>query len=147
MHDSQATDDVQSTKGPVSDSITALLRKKQSRLFILCDADANMIFLKNGADTMMTFIARMKIKEGKEDDFVELARRLTKEVHAKEPDTLRYEFFKLDDEPRGYAVLEQFTDEAAEEAHRDTPHFHELAPPLIECLDGTYVREFLTPLD
>jgi len=96
---------------------------------------------------MMTFIARMKIKEGKEDDFVRLARQLTEQVHAKEPDTLRYEFFKLKDEPLGYAVFEQFSNEAAEEAHRNTPHFNELAAPLIECLDGTYVREFLEPLD
>ena len=96
---------------------------------------------------MMTFIARMKIKEGKEREFVELARKLTEKVHAHEPDTLRYEFFKLKDEPLGYAVFEQFTDEAAEEAHRNTPHFNELAPTLIECLDGTYVREFLDPLN
>ena len=96
---------------------------------------------------MMTFIARMKIKPGKEREFVRLAKALTEKVHAHEPDTLRYEFFKLKDEPLGYAVLEQFSSEAAEEAHRNTPHFHELAPPLIECLDGTYVREFLDPLD
>ena len=96
---------------------------------------------------MMTFIARMKIKPGREEEFVRLARQLTEKVHANEPDTLRYEFFRLKDEPLGYAVFEQFTDEAAEEAHRDTPHFHELAPALIECLDGTYVREFLDPLD
>ena len=95
---------------------------------------------------MMTFIARMKIKEGKEEDFIRLAKKLTEHVHADEPETLRYEFFKLKDEPLGYAVLEQFSSEAAEEAHRNTPHFHELAPPLIECLDGTYVREFLEPL-
>ena len=37
--------------------------------------------------------------------------------------------------------------EEAEEAHRNTPHFAALAPPLIECIDGTYVREFLDPLE
>ena len=95
---------------------------------------------------MMTFIARMKIKEGKEKDFVALAAKLTENVHAHEPETLRYEFFKLKDEPLGYAVFEQFSSEAAEEAHRNTPHFNELAPVLIECIDGTYIREFLEPL-
>jgi len=44
-------------------------------------------------------------------------------------------------------VLEQFKSEAAEEAHRETPHFLKIAPPLIECLDGTYVREFIEPLN
>ena len=96
---------------------------------------------------MMTFLARMKIKEGKEADFIRLANALTEKVHANEPETTAYEFFKLRDEPLGYAVFEQFTGEAAEEAHRNTPHFLEIAPDLIECIDGTYVREFLDPME
>ena len=96
---------------------------------------------------MMTFIARMKIKEGKEAEYIALARKLTEKVHAHEPDTLRYEFFKLREEPLGYAVFEQFVDEAAEEAHRNTPYFNELAPTLIDCLDGPYEREYLDPLE
>lgn len=96
---------------------------------------------------MMTFLARMKVKEGKEDDFVRLARALTEKVKELEPETVGYEFFKLRDEPRGYAVYESFTSEEAEEAHRNTPHFAEIAPDLIECIDGPYVREFLDPLE
>ncbi len=96
---------------------------------------------------MMTFLARMKIKQGKEEEFVRIAKVLTEKVKALEPETLNYQFFKLRDEPMGYAVYEQFASEAAEEAHQNTPHFHELAPGLIECIDGTYVREFLDPLD
>ena len=96
---------------------------------------------------MMTFLARMKIKKGKEADFVRLARALTEKVRANEPETTAYEFFKLRDDPQGYAVYEQFVSEEAEEAHRNTPHFQEIAPDLIECIDGTYVREFLDPLE
>ncbi len=96
---------------------------------------------------MMTFLARMKVKEGKEADFVRLANALTEKVRKNEPETMAYEFFKLRDEPRSYAVYEQFASEAAEEAHRNTPHFKEIAPDLIECIDGTYVREFLDPLE
>ena len=96
---------------------------------------------------MMTFLARMKVKEGREEDFVRLANALTEKVRATEPETLAYEFFKLRDEPRAYAVYEQFASEAAEEAHRNTPHFQEIAPDLIDCIDGTYVREFLDPLE
>jgi autoinducer 2-degrading protein len=95
---------------------------------------------------MMTFLARMKVKEGKEAEFVALARKLTEEVRAKEPDTLAYEFYRLR-EPRGFAVFESFKDEAAEEDHRDTEHFHRIAPELLECLDGTYTREYLDSLD
>lgn len=96
---------------------------------------------------MMTFLARMKVHADKESEFIRLARALTEKVRALEPETLNYEFFKLRDEPLGYAVYEQFTSEAAEEAHRNTPHFAKIAPDLIECIDGTYVREFLDPLD
>lgn len=96
---------------------------------------------------MMTFIARMQVKEGKEAEFERLARELTEKVRANEPDTVAYEFFRLPETERGYAVYESFTSEAAEEAHRNTPHFAELAPPLIDCIDGTYEREFLDHLD
>ena len=96
---------------------------------------------------MMTFIARMQIKPGKEADFEALAKQLTEKVLAEEPGTVAYEFFRLPDTERGYAVFESFVDEAAEEAHRNTPHFQDLAPPLIDCLDGEYVREYLHHLD
>jgi len=96
---------------------------------------------------MLTFLARMKVKEDKEDEFLRLAKALTEKVRETEPETVAYEFFKLREEPRSYAVYESFTSEAAEEAHRNTPHFQELAPDLVECLDGTYIREYLDPLD
>lgn len=96
---------------------------------------------------MLTFLARMKVKAEKEADFVRLAKALAREVREKEPETTGYEFFKLRDEPLGHAVYEQFLNEQAEEAHLNTPHFKQIAPDLIECLDGTYVREYLDPLD
>lgn len=100
----------------------------------------------SGEKIMMTFLARMKVKEDKVDDFVRLANALTEKVRELEPGTVNYEFFKLREEPFGYAVYEQFVSEEAEEAHRNTPHFTELAGDLIKCIDGTYEREFLDPL-
>lgn len=96
---------------------------------------------------MMTFLAKMTVKEGRETDFVRLAKELTDKVQASEPDTLAYQFFKLRDEERGYAVYEQFSSEEAEQAHQNTPYFSALAPDLIDCIDGTYVRTYLDPLD
>ena len=96
---------------------------------------------------MMTFLARMKVKEGKEAEFEQLAKQMTEKVLASEPGTRAYEFFRLRDEERGYAVFESFESEEAEEAHRNTPHFQAMAPALIECIDGTYVREFLDHFD
>ena len=96
---------------------------------------------------MLTFLARMKVKADREGEFIRLAKALTREVREKEPETIGYEFFKLREEPLGYAVYEQFLSEEAEEAHLNTPHFKQIAPDLIECLDGTYVREYLDPLE
>ena len=96
---------------------------------------------------MMTFLAKMKVKEGREDEFVRLAKELTEKVHANEPETVAYEFYKLRDEERGYAVYEKFTSEEAEQAHQNTPHFAEIAPALIDCIDGTYIRTYLDSLD
>lgn len=96
---------------------------------------------------MMTFLARMQVKAGKEADFERLAKALTDKVREHEPGCVGYEFFRLPDTERGYAVYESFVDEAAEEAHRNTAHFHELAPPLVECIDGEYIREYLHHLD
>jgi quinol monooxygenase YgiN len=96
---------------------------------------------------MMTFLARMKVKEGKEAEFIRLAQALTSKVLTHESGTVAYEFFKLRDVPLGYAVFEQFMSEEDEEAHRNTDYFHKLAPQMLECLDGTYVREFLDSID
>ena len=96
---------------------------------------------------MLTFLSRMKIKADKEAEFLKLVHELTAAVRANEPDTLQYQFYKLRDTELGYAVFESFTDEAAEKAHLDTPHFHRIAPPMIECLDGPYVREYLDDID
>ena len=96
---------------------------------------------------MLTFLARMKAKEGKEEEFIRLAKQLTEQTVANEPGVLDYRFYRLRDEERGFGVIEAFVDEAAEELHRATPHFHELAPQLLACLDGSYVREYLDPLE
>ena len=94
----------------------------------------------------LTFLARMTVKPEKEQDFVALCKALAEQVNANEPDTLAYAYYKLR-EPYGYAVLESFTDEAAEEAHQATPYFTAVLDDILGCLDGTYVREYLDPLD
>jgi len=94
----------------------------------------------------VTFVSRMTVKEGREQDFVRLCRQLTEKVHASEPGTLYYEFFKLR-EPRRYAVVESFASEAAEHAHMNSAALAELGPGIIDCLDGPYVREYLDPFE
>lgn len=92
----------------------------------------------------VTFISRMSVKAGRERDFVERCSHLADQVRQKEPRTLYYEFFRLR-EPRRYAVIESFADEAAEHAHMNSPLLAEHGPGILDCLDGPYVREYLDP--
>ncbi len=67
----------------------------------------------------ITFISRMTIKPGREQDFVDACNELTAKVKAHEPGVIYYEFFKLR-EPRRYAVLESFPSEETEHAHMNS---------------------------
>lgn len=90
----------------------------------------------------VSFLSRMTVKAGREADYERLVTRLTKIVLETEPDVIYFEFFKLR-EPRRYAVLESFKTEEAEHQHLETAHFKEIAPEILDCLEGTYVREYL----
>lgn len=93
----------------------------------------------------ITFISRMTVKEGKEADYVRVVSALTAEVRAREKDVIYFEFFKLR-EPRRYAVLESFPDEATEHAHMNSPWLAKVVPDIVACLDGSWEREYLDAL-
>jgi (4S)-4-hydroxy-5-phosphonooxypentane-2,3-dione isomerase len=90
----------------------------------------------------ITFISRMTVKPGRERDFVDACNELTASVKANEPAVIYYEFFKLR-EPRRYAVLESFPSEAAEHEHMNSPWLAAVAPRIVDCIDGTWEREYL----
>jgi autoinducer 2-degrading protein len=94
----------------------------------------------------ITFLSRMKVFPHKEKEFIELCRQLEAKVLSNEPETLLYTFYRLE-EPLNYAVLESFSGHAAEEAHLETKYFKAIVPDLVACIDGTYHREYLYPLD
>ena len=89
----------------------------------------------------ITFISRMTVKEGREQDFVRVCQALTAKVHANEK-PVYFEFFKLR-EPRRYAVLESFATEEEEHAHMNSPWLAEHVPAIVDCVDGTWEREYL----
>lgn len=93
----------------------------------------------------ITFIARMTVKTGREAEFVGYCRELERYVREHEPEVLDYEFYRLR-EPRRYAVLESFPDEAAEHRHMSSRKLAELGPKIAACVEGTWVREYFDPL-
>ena len=94
----------------------------------------------------ITFIARMTCRADKQREFVSYCRQLQDHVKANEPGTVMYEFFKLR-EPDRYVVLESFRDESAEHVHMNSKMLAEVAPKISACLDGTWAREYLDPLE
>lgn len=94
----------------------------------------------------ISFIARMTIHPEKEAEFKAITKSLEAAVQEKEPGTLYYRFFKLEGDNQ-YAVIESFKDEAAEEAHMNSDHLQAVMEPIMACLDGPYVREYLYDID
>jgi quinol monooxygenase YgiN len=72
----------------------------------------------------ITFISRMTVKPGREKDFVDACNELTAK-------------------PRRYAVLESFPSEEAEHSHMNSPWLAAIGPRIVDCLDGTWEREYL----
>ena len=93
----------------------------------------------------ITFISRMTIKAGHEATFERIVKDLTMRVNAEERDIVYFEFFKLR-EPRRYAVLESFPNEEAEHAHMNGRLLAQVIQPIVDCVDGTWEREYLDAL-
>ena len=93
-----------------------------------------------------SFISRFEIKPDKEAEFIGLCRDMEQLVREHEPDTLIYKFYKLDMAHR-FAVIESFTDEAADKAHQEAPYAKATIEKMVGCMgDGGYTREYLHDL-
>ena len=69
---------------------------------------------------MIALLARLKVAEGKEEEFEKVMLGLAAEVRVNEPGNHLYTLVK-DDE--GYAVMELYDDDAALAAHGQSDHF------------------------
>ena len=82
---------------------------------------------------MLGVIATLTIQDGKQEGFEALIAELAAQVKAKEADCTFYELHRTDD-ANVYVMMEQYTDQAAFEAHGKTDHFQELGGRLGEFL-------------
>ena len=91
---------------------------------------------------MATFLAKIKIFEGKEAEFEEVSRMMFEATHRTEPQCRRYEFWR-GAEPRFYYCLESFDDFLAFMNHQTSDH-HE-APDFGSLLEEIEL-EWLDPV-
>jgi len=73
---------------------------------------------------MIAVVAGITIKEGKFEDYVKCAERMTAETR-KEIGCKAYEFCQNADEPLKCAMIEKWESRAALDAHMQTTHFKE----------------------
>ncbi len=84
---------------------------------------------------MLVLAVNLSVKSGKED-FVEERFRVLQSESRKEAGCLMYIVHRGINSPREFLVYEQYKDEAALEAHRQSVHFKEHAPAIYECCDS-----------
>jgi quinol monooxygenase YgiN len=92
---------------------------------------------------MLTFIAKLTIQAGKEQEFEAQMRTVVPKVR-EEPGNHAYIMHRLQDNPRGLMFYEEYTDQAALDAHRQ--HLPELGVDLRAMLEGPPVLEFYEKL-
>ncbi len=81
-----------------------------------------------------SFIAQLRTRPDKRDEFVALQTELKTLVFAQEPDALVYELFQSEENPDLFQVVATFRDEAAFEAHMSIDFHDRLVPPILDCL-------------
>lgn len=91
---------------------------------------------------MATFLAKIKIFEGKEAEFEETARMMFRETHKHEPHCRRYEYWR-GAAPRTYYCMESFDNFIAFLEHQTSDH-HE-APDFASMLEEIEL-EWIDPI-
>ena len=75
---------------------------------------------------MLILVVRVTITAGHEQEVAESFRRLQEETR-REPGCIAYVVQRSRENPRVYMIYEQYKDQAALEAHRNSPHFKQYA--------------------
>ncbi len=75
---------------------------------------------------MISFLVRLRFKPEDRETIANILRELTT-ASRQEPGCVTYVAHTVQGEPDTVLIYEQYRDEAAREAHRQTPHFAQLA--------------------
>lgn len=81
-----------------------------------------------------SFIATLRVKPEKRDDFIALQTELKSLVKAQEPDAWVYELLQSDEDADLFYCVATFRDEAAFDHHMGIDFHDRLVPPIIDCL-------------
>ena len=85
---------------------------------------------------MLTIVARMKIKPGREKDAEAALQDMIEYVGSAEPGTLRYALHRGVGDPTQLLMYEQYADQAAVDTHGTSERIQRLFATLAPLLDG-----------
>jgi quinol monooxygenase YgiN len=90
-------------------------------------------------DSRIGIVGKLTARPGREEELAELFRELSALAKAHEPGMLQHAILRSASSPREFTVVEVFRDQAAFDAHSQTPHYPEVGrriAPLVEQLGG-----------
>ena len=85
---------------------------------------------------MMTIVAKIKVKSGKEGDAERALTDMIEYVRANEPGTVRYTLHRAVGDPTTLLMYEQYADQAAVDTHSTSARIQQLFATLGPLLDG-----------
>ncbi len=91
---------------------------------------------------MIVLVARYQAQAGKADEVEAALKRMAPLVHDTEPGCLLYQANRSTANPDHFLLYDQYIDEAALEAHRQTDHFRDIIEGTIVPMLESRVREF-----
>lgn len=81
-----------------------------------------------------SFVATLRTKPEKRQDFIDLQTELKGLVKQEEPDAWVYELLQADDDPDLFYCVATFKDAAAFDKHMSIDFHERLVPPILDCL-------------
>ena len=95
---------------------------------------------------MRVLIARYQAQTGRGDEVEAALREMAHAVRRDEPACLLYRAARSVERPDSFVLYEEYQDQAALEAHRQTPHFKRLIEATVVPLLVSREREIAVPV-
>ncbi len=89
---------------------------------------------------MLTGIWRGRMQAGKEEEAIEVLRNMVEAVQANEPGALAYICHRSQDDPSEIVLFEIYADDAAVQAHGQTPHWGEFLAIFADLFDASTAK-------
>lgn len=89
---------------------------------------------------MNTIVARLTIKDGKEEQALEALGKMAAGVQEKEPGTLAYVIHRSLDNPAEIVFFELYTDDEASKAHREGESMRAFGASFAELFDASQTK-------